>query len=357
MQKIFSLIFTLSFLAVGTAALAQGADLVATSDASFGSAQDKELPAADEVKIIDAGLPKAGLTPDSPFYFLKSWKESIQTFFTFGAESKAKQFLHLADVRLAEYEKMIEKGKAEIAQKTLEKYEKQLNRALEKSQEAQEQGRDVEKLTTLISEATIRHHEVLNNVLEKIPEEAKIGIENAIEMSQKRFDSAIQQKIEEGLKQASPEVQSCVKSMINNVSSGELKGSDISTMLLNCLAPGTKIPSIPSGGGINIESLKYIEEFYGSSLSPKDLEALKKAQEQLKGIIPQGTEIPSSQKTLNLEDIKKIQGEMEKNLQEVYKNMTPEELEYLKKAQEQGQFDNATPPEIQGGGSGTGMGL
>ena len=137
-------------------------------------------------------LPSPGITPDSPFYFLKSWKESIQTFFTFGEENKAKQFLHLADVRLAEYQKMIEKGKTEIAQKTLEKYEKQLNHALEKAEEVREKGKDIEKLKETISEKIIKHQEVFNNVLEKAPEEAKKGIENAIEMSQKGFENAIQ---------------------------------------------------------------------------------------------------------------------------------------------------------------------
>src|SRR3989344_637976 len=77
-----------------------------------------------------------GLLPDSSFYFLKTWQESIQTFFTFGAENKAEQYLHLAEVRIAEYQKMMEKGKTEIAEKTLEKYEKQLYRAIAKTMEA-----------------------------------------------------------------------------------------------------------------------------------------------------------------------------------------------------------------------------
>jgi len=59
---------------------------------------------------------------------------------------------------------------------------------------------------------------------------------------------------------------------------------------------------------------------------------------------------------LNLEDVKNAQENMQKNLEELYKNMTPEELEYIKKMQEQGQFENATPPpEIQGDSSGMGM--
>src|SRR3989344_5057371 len=78
-----------------------------------------------------AELPNPGTTPDSPLYFLKTWKESIQTFFTFGLENKAKQYLHLADVRLAEYQKMIDKGKTDIAQKTLDKYERQLYKAIQ----------------------------------------------------------------------------------------------------------------------------------------------------------------------------------------------------------------------------------
>ena len=63
------------------------------------------------------------IAPDSSFGFLQTWKESIQTFFTFGAENKAKQYLHLADVRLDEYKKMIEQGKTDIAEKVLEKYQ------------------------------------------------------------------------------------------------------------------------------------------------------------------------------------------------------------------------------------------
>jgi len=137
-------------------------------------------------------LPDPGTLPDSPFYFLKSWKESIQTFFTFGAENKVKQFLHLAEVRLAEYQKMVEKGKTEIAARTLEKYEKQLNHALDKTEEAKEKGKDVEKLKEEISEKIIKHQEALENVLDKAPEQAQKGIEKAIEMSQKGFEKAVE---------------------------------------------------------------------------------------------------------------------------------------------------------------------
>lgn len=279
--------------------------------------------------MAEEPLPDPGILPDNSFYFLKSWKESIQIFFTFGAENKAKQFLRLSEIRLAEYLKMIEKGKTEIAQKTLEKYKRQLDRALEKSDEK-----------TATSEKILKHQEILENVLEKASEAAKPGIEKAIEASQEA-KIKMKQKIEESLKQASPEVQNCVKSMISKISEGEFKGeSDIQTILLGCLSPGKKIPS---GEWLNMGFLKNIEEFYGKSLSPQDSESLKKVIEQYKDKIPQGAEIPSDKKTLDLEDIKKIQEKM----QEEYENIPLEERERIKQMQE--QQENITPPEIPGG--------
>jgi hypothetical protein len=176
-------------------------------------------------------LPDPGTTPDSSFYFLKSWKESIQTFFTFGAENKAKQFLHLAEVRLAEYQKMIEKGKTEIAKKTLEKYEQQLNRALEKAEEAKEKGQDVKKLKEAISEKILKHQEILENVLEKAPEQAKPGIEKAIEASQKGFEKAVEavsgEKKEE-LQQKTEETPSAIE-----------KKTEAGTVCIQVITPAT----------------------------------------------------------------------------------------------------------------------
>ena len=151
------------------------------------SAQDSSLPAVSGVE-----LPAPGITPDNPLYFLKIWKESIQTFFTFGAENKAKQFLHLAEVRLAEYQKMIEKGKTEIAEKTIEKYQNQLNRVLEKTEQVKEKEKDVGKLKEIISEKIIKHQEILNQVLKKAPEQTQKGIKNTFELFEKEFEINLQ---------------------------------------------------------------------------------------------------------------------------------------------------------------------
>lgn len=137
------------------------------------------------ISAQDTELPNPGLTPDNSFYFLKIWKESIQTFFTFGAENKAKQYLRLAEIRLAEYQKMTEKGKNEIAEKTLEKYKNQLNNSLTKIEELKNKGKDVKNISEKIETAAARHIEVLEKNLIKAPEAATEGLKNAIDNSQK----------------------------------------------------------------------------------------------------------------------------------------------------------------------------
>lgn len=146
-------------------------------------------------------LPDPGLTPDSPFYFLKTWEEQIQLFFTFDVEQKAKQYLHLAEVRLAEYQKMLNKALIDntridlnqkpfatrqgILEKTLAKYEDQLNRALEKAKELKDKDKNTEELIKNVEETTFRHLQILQEDLVKVPETAKKGIQKAIEASQK----------------------------------------------------------------------------------------------------------------------------------------------------------------------------
>jgi len=150
-------------------------------------------------------LPSSGITPDSPFYFLKSWKETIQLFFTFGAENKAKQYLHLADVRLAEYQKMVEKGKTEIAQRTLDKYEKQLNHALEKIEELKNKGKDTKDISQKVEDTLNKHIEVLQINLQKVPESSKEGIERALETSREGIEK-VGGRIEEEQKEEMIEI-------------------------------------------------------------------------------------------------------------------------------------------------------
>ena len=131
----------------------------------------------------EAELPDPGLTPDSPFYFLEVISEEIGTFFTFGDLKKAERYAVLTAERVAEAKAVVEKGKSEFAEKALKRYEDQLNRSLARAERAKIKGISIEKITETVAEASLKHLSVLEEVLEKVPEEAKESITKAKEAS------------------------------------------------------------------------------------------------------------------------------------------------------------------------------
>jgi len=166
MQKIFFSILILSFLIVGTGVLAQN----------------------DE-------LPSPGITPDSPFYFLERIVEKISTFFIFGDLKKAERHALLAAERLAEAQAIAEKGKPELIEKTSARYENQLEKSMARIERAIRKGENTEKIMEVldrVGQATSKHLEVLAEVYEKAPEQAKPAVENAMKVSVKRHEKAVE---------------------------------------------------------------------------------------------------------------------------------------------------------------------
>lgn len=139
-------------------------------------------------------LPEPGLTPDSPFYFIERAAEAIGTFFTFGDLKKAERYAVLATERLAEAKAVVEKGKPELVEKTMERYENHLNKSIARAEKAMEEDKNTEKATEFVAKigkTTYIHLDVLAEVYEKVPEEAKPAIENAMKASVKRHEKVV----------------------------------------------------------------------------------------------------------------------------------------------------------------------
>jgi len=131
------------------------------------------------------GLPNPGITPDSPFYFLDSWGESIRMFFAFSDEAKAQKHIAHAEEKLAEAKKMAEEGKTDAEEVAEKKYEKDIDDA---TTEAKLTGK--ENALQRIQEATTRHQAVMEKVLSQVPEQAKPSIQKAMEKSSKGHQNA-----------------------------------------------------------------------------------------------------------------------------------------------------------------------
>ncbi len=127
-------------------------------------------------------LPGPGITPDDWLYWLDRAVESLQKVFTFAPEDKARLSLQLAEERLAEAKAMIDKGESDLVENILGDYEDELNEAVNYGENIAELAKRKE-FDELIALATSIHINVLERVLERVPEEAKGAIEKAKEFS------------------------------------------------------------------------------------------------------------------------------------------------------------------------------
>jgi hypothetical protein len=176
-NKIVWYVSLLTLLVVALPAIVKAEEVNATSSQSVAESAQIDKPA---------------ILPDSPFYFIKRIGEGLVNFLTFGKVNQAKRALELSQVRLAESQDLLEKNKTDLAQKANQEYQTMLGEASQFAQKAQEDGKNIDDILIQISKKTLNNQQVLLNILEKAPEPAKIGLQNAIKASAKERQHALQ---------------------------------------------------------------------------------------------------------------------------------------------------------------------
>jgi len=179
-----------------------------------------------KASILDE-LPGPEIMPDSPFYFLKVWYEKIVTFLSFGDARKAERYSKLAERRLQEAEKMVEKGEDKLTEKLLEEYEKFVNKAFKRAEkltrEAEEKAKEelkekANQVLEKVSESTFKNQKVLLKIYKLVPDEAKEAIEGVIEITKIGYERAVDAFSgirKEELKQRIEELKESAKGLIN----------------------------------------------------------------------------------------------------------------------------------------------
>ncbi|MEX0870041.1 MAG: DUF5667 domain-containing protein [Candidatus Spechtbacterales bacterium] len=131
-------------------------------------------------------LPEPGILPDSPFYLLTRFSEGIGMLFTFGDTAKAGKHLERAEKRLAEANALADQNKEKGLDKAMSLYQEHLNKALQKAEQAGN-----EDVIARVAEATSKHLAILEDVLERVPEQAQDAIERAMTASQRGQEAAL----------------------------------------------------------------------------------------------------------------------------------------------------------------------
>lgn len=133
---------------------------------------------------------EAGLLPDSPFYFLKAWWETIRETFTLRSESKLQYMEKLGEKRAVEAGKMIEKGKLEVAEKVMNRYNERLQKMENLIEKKGEQLDEKLNATQERIQNRFEHrNQVLQGVLDQAPEQARQGLQRALDNSKTQLQS------------------------------------------------------------------------------------------------------------------------------------------------------------------------
>jgi hypothetical protein len=124
---------------------------------------------------------KAGLTTESPFYFLDRWIETIELFFT-PKEKKPEKMLEFAEERLAEIEEVADIVTPEELEVLGEQYQKELD-------EIEKEEGVSEEVKVKVREAREKHIQVLERVKESAPEQAQPQLEQVVENAREKIEN------------------------------------------------------------------------------------------------------------------------------------------------------------------------
>ncbi|HLD96216.1 MAG TPA: DUF5667 domain-containing protein [Patescibacteria group bacterium] len=133
-------------------------------------------------------LPNPGITPDSPFYFLDTLGEQIELFLSFSPTAKAERATQIAAEKAAEVEAMIEENKPDAVETAATRYGELISLAAQSIRESEDRAAAV---AALVAQATSIHLTVLTGLLDKVPEQARNAIENALTKSENGAQSAL----------------------------------------------------------------------------------------------------------------------------------------------------------------------
>jgi len=124
-------------------------------------------------------LPPAGLTPDSPFYFLNQFREAVQMFFTFNPEAKAKLEVSFASERVAEIKAVIStKGVQDKAVAVAEtSLQNSLSNAAKIVAAEKSKGNDVSQLANSLNDQIAQNKELLSQVFDNQKNALDVKIE------------------------------------------------------------------------------------------------------------------------------------------------------------------------------------
>lgn len=139
------------------------------------------------------------ILPDSPLWPVKAIRDRIWLWITTNPSRRAELKLLFADKRVAMSKILFEKGKPEIGYSTLTKAEKYLEEAVDQEKENRKEGIDTSEFLNRIAKASLKHAQIIEEILKIAPEDAKPGVLKTENYAKRAYEEARNALLEKGL--------------------------------------------------------------------------------------------------------------------------------------------------------------
>lgn len=147
-------------------------------------------PSSQKTLNITYQLPDPAITPESPFWPVQALIDKT--------EVTPEDFLENADVRIVAGKKMVEKGKVEEGYVVVSKAEQYLEHSYNLSFDIQDEDARYEFLN-LLSEASLKHREVLEELLEIAPEDGRAVVVKIMDTPKMVYEKSSEMLLNAGL--------------------------------------------------------------------------------------------------------------------------------------------------------------
>jgi len=165
---------------VGLAATILFISILRTASPEYSFSQPPSLSgnsSGQDMEIDYELAPPGKVLPDSPLWSFKVARDKVWLAITPSHTRKAEIDLLFADKRLAAAKILFEKGNFELGYPTLLKGETYLLEAFDHANRGKDQGMDVTWSLTRITLASLKHRQVIDEMLVVAPEDARPDIE------------------------------------------------------------------------------------------------------------------------------------------------------------------------------------
>ncbi len=170
-----------SVMRTSAQSLAQSYQVEPVSVTATDEAIPEEVEGTSAAEAVEYQLAYPGILPDHFLYPLKMIRDQIWLFLTTDSLKKAELLLRFADKRLWASEMLLDKAKEDLAVTTATKAEKYLERAVVQGKEAKKAGKETEVFFEKLSQASLKHEEMLLGIKDRVSDKAKGMVEKALE--------------------------------------------------------------------------------------------------------------------------------------------------------------------------------